>query len=172
MVEMPDRLMLDNDALNDLQDNNHRLSAVSEADIDIYVSIFQYNEFKQGLDNLSADRKEIIMSQIDQVFEKSELETTGIETSGYGEAYGYNYGGSTGEIYKELTKPDPNIGEVHRPDAVGAEAAINRDMWFVTGDGALQDKMEDCGYDEYLISLEEFRKLLDSWTGKSGTNQH
>lgn len=154
--------MLDNDVLNHLQANEEHLSAVEESDIKIYVSVFQYNEFTEGLDALSEELKEKISSQIDEVLEKSDLETTGIETSGYGEAYGFNYGGSTGDIYKELTQPHPTIGEVDRPDAVGAEAAINRDMPFVTGDTALQDKMRDCDYDENLLTLDSFLNLIES----------
>ncbi|WP_124194174.1 hypothetical protein [Natrarchaeobius chitinivorans] len=160
MSQIPDQVMLDNDTLNYLQKDRDCLISFSETDADAYVSPFQYNEFTTGLDDISEELKDEILNQIHQLEEEIGPETTGVETSGYGEVYGYNYGGGTGEIYNELTEPHPQIGKVHRPDAVGAEVAINRDMPFITGDKALQAKMRHHGYDEYVIELDYFLELL------------
>lgn len=157
MAEIPERVMLDNDALNCLQEDDDLLSVVTATDIELYVSVFQYNEFTNHLDDLPPEKRNTVPEQIDRVLEKSDLETTTVETSGYGEAYGYNYTGSTGEIYEELTQTHTNIGKVQRKDAVGAEAAINRKMPFVTKDGALKEKMREYGYQEYVFPLDDFR---------------
>ena len=166
MNELPDRVMFDNDALNQLQRNDELRYLVSKSTIESYTSAFQYNEFVLTVEDgdLPPDREEKILEAIDRVIDETDLETTGIETSGYDEAYGYNYGGSTGDIYKQLTEDHPNIGKVHRPDAVGAEAAINRDMPFVTRDNSLQDMMRYCGYEDYLLPLDKFQDLIDRFS--------
>lgn len=151
-----DKLMLDNDALNFLQDNEEALEYARESNFDFYYSAFQYQEFRSDWETLSQPIKDEII-----LVEKSiNPETTGIETSGYGEVYGYNYSGSTGEIFEELIQEDDNLPGVERADMVGAEAAINRDMRFVTNEDGIKKRMRTFGYEENLLSWDDFLKLI------------
>lgn len=161
MTGLPDHVMLDNNTLNLLQENDGLLSAVTETDVELYVTIFQYNEFTNNLDGLPPEKRGLVRDQIDTVLKESDLKTTTVETSGYGEAYGHNYTGDSSDIYEELVQSHPNIGRVQRADAVGAEAAINRKMPFVTEDGALKKKMREYGYQKYVFPLDEFRELFE-----------
>ena len=143
-----------------LIENRDFLVSVVDADVTLYLSAIQNREIRDGLDNCSKEKKERIIDNICLVDDLADPIVTGVETSGYGEIYGRNYAGSTGEIYDELIEPHPNIREVHREDAIGAEAAINREILFVTEDRGLQEKMAECGYSEYLLTIDTFRKLF------------
>lgn len=162
MTEIPDQVMLDADAHNYLKENEDHLITVVETGIELHLSVIQANEIKAGLDDLPEKKKKGVLDEIYLVENLADPIVTGVETSGFGEVFGHNFGGSTGEIYEELIAPHENIGKVHRPDAIGAEAAINRGLLFVTGDRSLQEKMKECGYHEYLLPLEKFYELISS----------
>ena len=160
MSNIPSRIMLDANAHNLLKQNESLLRRIAEIDTKLHLSAYQANEIRDGLDECSEELRSQIEQQIELVKDLADPIVTGVNTSGHGELYGYNYGGSTGKIYKELIAPDPNIRNVDRPDAIGAEAAIIRDMVFVTDDRGLQEKMIQEGYEEYLLTLDEFENAL------------
>lgn len=160
MTGIPERAMLDADAHSYLSNDIDLLTSVVDAGVELYLSAFQEMEIRKGLAGISEERKTEILQKIQRVEDIASPRTTNVDTSGYGEVYGYNYRGSTGEIYEELMQPHPNIGKVHRPDAIGAEAAINREMYFITGDKALQKKLNECGFQEYLLTLDELREIF------------
>lgn len=163
MTEIPTSIMLDNDALNDLQDNTKRLLALSNSEIQVKVTVKQWSEFRDGVDKLPEERRDLILRQRDLVEKQADPEWSGVDTTIYGESYGSNYGGVADKICQELLKDQPNIEIVHYPDAVGAEAAINRGLPFVTGDKALEKKMRACNYEEHLLPLENFRVDRDNY---------
>ena len=161
MTELPEHVMIDANVHSYLKENENFLITVVERGVELHLSAYQSNEIRRGLDNHPEKEREEILNKIQRVENLADPVTTSVDTSGFGEVFGYNFGGSTGEIYQELIEPHPNIREVDRPDAIGAEAAINRDMLFVTDDKGLQDKMKECDYEDYLLTLDDFLDLFN-----------
>jgi len=162
MTEVPDQVMLDTNAHALLKEHENLLKSVVEADIELYLSAYQANEVEDGLEDCSEEKRKEIEAKIQRVDDLAgPIMTTKVEPPKFDLTFPINFGASTGEIYDDLVEPHPNIGKVERLDAIGAEAAINRDMPFVTNDGPLQDKMREHDYDEYLLTLDDFREMLE-----------
>lgn len=149
-------LMLDNNVLNFLQKDDRAKDAAESANFDYVVTITQDNEFYQEEHEPPEEQlQRIKITQDDIIGEVIEPDTIG-----YGDAYGYSYGGITGDLVEKLVEPHDTIGEVERKDAIGAEAAVTLGIRFVTRDRGLQEKMRYNGLEPYLMTLTEFKKLI------------
>lgn len=161
MAELPDCLMLDNTAMNAIQNSNPRLSVVKNTGLKIHLVPHIYYEFTDISDAPDSIRNDI-SEQIKLVEDVASPEIDDPETiGGFDVDFDMGFNGRTGEIYDELVESHPCISEVDRPEAIAAEAAINRDIVFVTEDTGAQEKMRVCGYQEYLMTQDKFISLID-----------
>lgn len=164
MEEAPAEVMIDANIQSHVKEDQALRAALAKAPIRVWMCATQENEIWDGIERPGDRDRETRKYAIQTLDFDEEVDPDrgGVDTVGYGEPYGYVYGGGTGDIYEEIIQPDDNIGDIERADVQGVEAAINRAIPFVTEEGAVKDRMREYGYEEHLISWEEFRHYLES----------
>jgi hypothetical protein len=134
MDDFPDKVMIDTNVQSYVKDDPRLLNTLAKAPIEVYVCVAQdqeiWNRIQEPIDRDNEDR-EFVIRTLD-FDEKANPIVSGVDTSGFGEFFGYNFGGHTGEPYTELLKSAEIIVRTERPDAQGSAAAINCEMSFVT----------------------------------------
>jgi hypothetical protein len=165
MTDIPDEVMIDANVHSYIKEDPDLRTALGEAPIRVRMCAIQDSEVWDGIERPVDDETDVKDYVILTVTFEEEVkpDISGVDTSQYGETYGWNYAGGTGEIYEDLMRPDESLRDIQRPDAQGAEAAINRDTPFVTADGPLKERMREYGYGEYLIPWDDFREYLQSY---------
>lgn len=164
MESVPAEVMIDANIQSHVKEDQTLRDALAEAPIRVWTCVTQENEIWDGIER-PVDRDDETRKYAIQTMdfdEEVDPNRGGVDTVGYGEPYGYVYGGGTGNIYEEMIQSDDNIGDIERADAQGVEAAINREIPFVTEESAIKDRMREYGYEDYLISWEEFRCYLEA----------
>lgn len=155
---MTRQLALDNTTLNALQKDNTDLDAACSLNAEYFVPVTQRHEFVYSFDTLGFDKQRNICEVLTRL-NPTPLEIVcapfGIAPFGAG-----SFGGEDCPHYNEILT-EMGGDDQHAWDALGAEAAIENDMEFVSEDGGVIDALESYS-PENLLRYDEFVALINN----------
>lgn len=154
------KLALDNTTLNSFQEGDIAINAARNLDAEYYVPVTQRREFVFTFDKLGFDKQYNICNVLVQL--NPELIELVSSPFGIGQFGSGPFGGEESESphYEEIMKK-MGEDENHAWDALGAEAAIENDMEFVTEDGGVIDALTEYA-PEHLLRYDEFKMLIEA----------
>lgn len=159
MREKP-QLALDTCILGEIKCGNISLEKVLNSNAEYYIPVTQESEFTTNIEQLRKTHP-TTAAAIDEVIQELDYTPSNVDSAPYATG-GYSHGpydGGESPHYNKIWQQLDNTAQESR-DAIGADAAINRDLMFVTADKDLRAAIENYA-PGHSMSKEQFVAFLD-----------